>query len=973
MFKNKFSGKKGFGIIILIIFLLSPLALTSSYLFNGDTMKKNTIKEEGPYPPIFDLNDKDKEWVEDKLAKMTLREKCAQMVMPWVLGNYSSEDSAEIKRVTKLVKELKVGGLIFFKGDILNEALIINKMQKLSDVPLLIASDFERGLAMRLTDALEFPYNMAVAATGEPRLAYEMGKAISIEERAMGVHQNYAPVADVNNNAENPIINIRAFSEDQNIVSEYCKAFIEGTEAGHSLSTAKHFPGHGNTKIDSHKEMPVIGESRKELERNELVPFEASIAAGVSSVMVGHLAVPALDSSSTLPATLSKKIITDYLKKKLGFKGLVVTDAMNMSAVTNDYSVVEATVKAIKAGNDILLMPPDEEVAINAIVAAVDSGEININQVDESVRKILAAKKWLQLDKNKYSDLNELPKIISNKSHKRLAQEIADKSITLVKDAKQIFPVDPAKVSKVACITITEAEDTDADLLFQNAVEESFSSVMKILISKKSRKRDYSRAYQKAKQADLILIPSFIKVKAYQGTVAISEKNADFIKKLLNLKAPSVIFSFGNPYLLSVFPKAKAYACAYGDSPVSQSAALKALLGEINIQGKLPVSIPDTKYKLGDGIFIPKTSLTFISDEEDSNYNFTEVDKLMKSGVSDSVFPGGVLLIGKGSSVIFEKAYGNFTYDTSSTPMRTDAIFDLASLSKVIGTTSAAMMLCDKGKLKLSDKVYKYLPAFNNNGKDKITIKNLLVHNSGLIAYRNYMKLYKTKEEVLNSIMNEQLQYPVGSKTIYSDLNMIVLQQVIEKITGMGLDEFLNEKLFLPLKMTRTMYNPPKELWYYCPPTTVKPAGKKNNRGVVHDGNAFILGGVSGHAGLFSTAEDLAVFAQLMLQEGSYGKKQFIKSSTIKKWTQPVSKKSSRGIGWDTNALGGTSAGNLFSKNSFGHTGYTGTSIWIDKDRQLFAILLTNRVYPDENNTKIIDFRPVINDAIIKATDLEIR
>ena len=555
------------------------------------------------YPKVFQLNSIDIDWIEKTLSEMSLREKCAQMVMPWVLGDYLSNDSVEFERIEKLVKDDKVGGLIFFRGSILNEALIINKMQKLADIPLLIASDFERGLAMRLSDGLEYPYNMAVAATGDSRLSYLLGKNIAAECRALGVTQNYAPIADISNNPENPIINIRSFSEDKNIVSEFCSEFIKGTLEERVITTAKHFPGHGNTQIDSHQDLPKIKGTEKEITDNELFPFQSTINSGVHCIMVGHLDVPALDTTET-PATLSKPILTGLLKEKMRFDGLIATDAMNMNAITNYYSVAEATLKAIEAGNDLILLPPDEDVAINSIFEAIKSGDIKIERINYSVRKILAAKRWLRLEQNQLADLDELTKIISQNSHIRLAREIAEKSITLVQNKRKIIPIDPAKSRRTVCITVTDEIETESDLLFQKLVEDKFENVKKIILNKKDRVKDYQIAYQIARQADLILLPSFVKVKAYQGTVNLSKRNTDFINKLLALSVPSVLISFGNPYLLSVFPKVRAYLCAYGDVPVSQTAMISAIVGENDITGKLPISIPNTKYKIGDGIQI---------------------------------------------------------------------------------------------------------------------------------------------------------------------------------------------------------------------------------------------------------------------------------------------------------------------------------------------------------------------------------
>ncbi len=562
------------------------------------------------YPNVFNLNESDKLWIEKQLLKLSLREKCAQMVMPWVLGEYIADDSIEFSRLTRLVKDEKVGGLIFFRGNILNEAMLINKMQKIADVPLLIASDFERGLGMRLTDAIEFPYNMAIAATGDPHYAYLMGKEISKECRALGVFQNYAPVADINNNADNPIINIRSYSEDKKIVTEFCDAFIKGAEEEYILTTAKHFPGHGNTKIDSHQDIPIIDGNSNELMNNEFFPFKKLIDSGVHCIMIGHLNVPTFDSTKNLPATLSKPIITGLLKNKLGFDGLIATDAMNMSAVTKYFSAGEAAVKAVEAGIDLILMSPDEEVTINSIYNAVKSRMISEERINYSVRKIFAAKKWLKLNEWKPIKLEELGKVINSKTHLRLAEEIAEKSITLVKNDKKIIPVDAYKVRTAACITITDEIGTESEMFFQKIAKENFDKIYSVVLNKKSTTKDYIRAYQIAKSSNLILLPSFVRVKAYQGTVKLSKRNTDFINKIIQLKIPSVLISLGNPYLLSLFPNAKTYLCAYGDSTVSQQAIMKAILGEINISGKLPISIPKTNCKIGDGIQINKINRT---------------------------------------------------------------------------------------------------------------------------------------------------------------------------------------------------------------------------------------------------------------------------------------------------------------------------------------------------------------------------
>lgn len=959
-------------LIITALFFATFVLLPNNYdvsIYKNSKIEEPTNNSERGimhgYPSVFPLNEEDKNWIEDTFEKMTLADKVAQMVMPWVHGKYLSRDSVGYNRLVNLVKNKKVGGLIFFQGEILNQALIINQMQELADVPLLISSDFERGLAMRLEDATSFPYNMALGATGKPEYAYKMGKIIADESRAIGVHQNYAPVADINNNAENPIVNIRAFSEDKNIVSEFCIQFIKGTNEGRVLSTAKHFPGHGDTKVDSHKDLPKINIPRDILLNNELIPFIHSISAGVHSIMIGHLEVPAYEPIPGLPATLSYSIITELLKNELGFDGIVVTDAMNMSGVTKYYSVAEASVMAIRAGNDILLMPPDEEVAINSIIEAIENGDIPIQQIDKSVRKILAAKKWLKLDEERFVSIDEVTNIVGNKSHIELSEKIAEASVTLVKNEDDIIPINPKKIYRAVTITLSDANEVNKELQFAKGIEENFDIVTNIVLNRKSRNIDYTRALEAAKKANLILLPTFVKVRAFHGSVSLPAQHEKFINDLLKLNIPTVFISFGNPYLLSLFPKASTYIATYGDVAVSQNAALKAILGQIDIKGKLPVSIPKTTFAMGHGINLKKTVLldtTVIFKD----YDFSSVDKLLLNAVKEEVFPGAVALVGYKGNIIYHNAVGNFTYEENSVKMTTEAIFDLASVSKVVGTTSAAMMLVDEGKIVLDDKVSKYLPGFEVNGKENITIRNLLLHNSGFVAWIPFYKKYKTKKEIIDDIMNQSLSYPTGTKMEYSDLGMITLQLVIEKVSGKTLDKFLEEKLFTPLKMYRTMYNPPAELWYYIPPTEVDDYWRNTTvKGKVHDETAAMLDGVAGHAGLFSTASDLAIYFQMMLQKGSYGGKKYFSPELIENWTTKQSEQSSRGLGWDTKSSSGSSAGSLFSNNSYGHTGFTGTSVWVDKDRELFVILLSNRVHPTRENKKIISFRPKLHDTII--------
>lgn len=921
------------------------------------------------YPTGLKITKQDSVWIEKTLAEMSLREKCAQLVVPYAMSKDTSEDSEGYQRLVRLVKDLKVGGIIFFQGEVDKQAVLTNKLQKISDVPLLICSDYERGLGMRLDDAVEFPYSMALAAAGDPRLTYEMGKIIANEGRALGVHLNFAPLLDVNHDYRNPIINVRAYSEKPNIIALQSEAFINGMNDGGMLTTGKHFPGHGGTDLDSHNELSLIERSETELYKVDLLPFREAIKAHVKAIMIGHLEVPALEKKKGLPATFSKSIVTDLLQHQMGFDGLVVTDAMNMHSIINNYSHEEAAKLAVMAGNDIVLFPVDEEAAINGIYNAVADGELSERRIEKSVRKILGAKAWLGLEQEKYVDVEKLHKTLENKYHHRLAEEIAGRSITLLKNEHNLIPIDPDDYYSTALITITNSSRKPKDpLTFVEAVDDEFNYVKKHNIHLRSKEKDYQKAFQTAKKSNLIILPIYLSVRAFQGTLQIDSVQLNFIKKIISLNKPTIVISFGNPYILGEFPEVPTYLCSYGETKVSQKAMMDAILGRHDILGKLPISIPNTEFKIGYGLELQNVGLDFAKGGEDKDFNFTAVDSLMKKGIADSIFPGGVLLVAKCGKVIYHKPFGRQTYNAKSEKITTSSIFDLASLTKVIAATSAAMMLVDKEKISLDDKVVDYLPGFGNNGKENITIKNLLLHNSGLPSFIPFYKYNDNPDAVINKINNSKLVFNPGTKYLYSDLGMIALQLVIEKVTGTKLDKFLDKELFNPLGMNRTMFNPPPKYWHYCVPTEVDDYWRMSTlKGKVHDETAYILNGVAGHAGLFSTAKDLSLFMQMILNKGYFAGKYFFNATTVTAWTSKQSELSSRALGWDTKSKGYSSAGQEFSDNSFGHTGFTGTSIWADKDRDLFVILLTNRVHPTRDNREIIKFRPQLHNAVIDA------
>ncbi len=940
-------------------------------------------KDSAPSAPVsVSVVEEKGSWVEETLGRMTLQEKVAQLVFERADGGYLSSDDERWQYYERLVKERKIGGFVFFQGDVYEYVVQINRLQAMSDIPLLIAADFEFGTAMRVRRATLFPRAMLVGATRNPAYAYEMGRVTAKEARALGVHQDYAPVVDVNNNPMNPVINTRSFGEDPQLVSEMSAAFVRGLQEGGVIATAKHFPGHGDTDVDSHLDMPVLPFQKSRLDSLELVGFRRAVDAGVMSMMIAHLSVPAYDTTKGLPATLSRPIITDLLQNQLGFKGLIVTDAMTMQGVTKAYSTADAAVRTIKAGTDLVLLPPDMDVAIDAIVGAVGRKEISEERINASVRKVLAFKESLGITENRFADPNAVASVVGSVEHRRLAKQIARDGITVVKNDNSVLPMQKNNQKKIVGIAFGDTEDPTTGAYFRSLVRSRVQRYEDLRVDQRSNKIEYDSILTRAATGDLLLVHMYVQTRSAQMTGFFQPQQVEFLNNLLKLKRPTVVVSFGNPYLLTAFPTVDAYIAGYSQADVVVEAAVEAIFGEIEARGKLPVTIPGglsadglpkAGFAYGTGINLPKVSLRS-DDPILAGFDLEKlklVDDVVRKAISDSAFPGAVVLAAHNGVVGYNKAFGTYEYDPYSRQVDVNTIYDLASVTKVIATTSAVMRLVDEGKLNLSDPVVKHVPQFGQKGKDNITVYNLMVHNSGLPAWRRYYDFCSTPQCVLDSVFATPPEYRTGDSTIYSDLGLITIWKVIESVSGTTLDRYVDSVFFKPLGMTNTMYNPPKLLLSRIAPTEVDTFWKKTGvavRGRVHDENAATLGGVSGHAGLFSTTSDLAMIVQMLLNGGTYGGKRYIKEETVKQFIARQSEKSTRGIGWDTKSLNGySSAGKLFGPKSFGHTGFTGTSIWVDPERNLFVILLTNRVYPTRNNTKIFDARPKLHDAVVEA------
>lgn len=557
--------------------------------------------------PSLTFGPSEARWVEKTLNRMTLEEKVGQMVCCAYSGHFVNSDSDFLHNLEALIREQKIGGFILFGGEVYETAYLTNSLQNKAEIPLLIASDLERGLGNQIDGTTLFPPLMSLGAAGSDELAYLMGKITAIEARAIGIHMTYAPVVDVNINPENPIINTRSFGEDPEQVSRLAAEFIKGCQQNGLMATAKHFPGHGDTDLDSHSVLPTIGGDLKRLEKVELYPFKKAIEAGVQAIMTAHLRLPALDPTPDLPATLSQPILTGLLRNKLGFKGIIVTDAMNMGGITTLYSPVEAAMRAVEAGVDMILLPPEPKEVIEALVCAVRSSQISEARIEVSVKRILEAKARLGLRKNKLVNVETLCEKLASKEHLQQAAKTFESSMTLVKNEKMALPLS-GKDQKIAVFSLSsDPGGYFAGRTFIQEFEKRCPEPIIFYADAFTGQEFIQEAVEKARDADVILFALFSRLYARKGSVELDLKHIQMINESIALKKPVVVVSFGSPYFLRHFPEVSSYLCAYRHASEAQKAAVKAIFGEIDIKGKLPVSIPDL-YSIGHGLELLKKS-----------------------------------------------------------------------------------------------------------------------------------------------------------------------------------------------------------------------------------------------------------------------------------------------------------------------------------------------------------------------------
>ncbi|MCH2449776.1 MAG: serine hydrolase [Gracilimonas sp.] len=955
------------------------LLLTSIFLSTGTSAQAQSLTEflfgQRVNKNVSEkLLDKTSEEYLDSLVNNTpLKEKIGQLFFVPAEGRFINRDSRSFKELKEMVEKHHIGGIIFMRGDIYGQAVMTNKLQKMAKFPLWISQDMEFGAAMRISGTTRFTPAMGVAATGNKRNAFLMGKITAIEAKALGVHQVYAPVLDVNNNPDNPVINVRSFSGDPDLVAEFGTAFMQGVQSEGLVSTAKHFPGHGDTDVDSHSDLPVVNYDYNRLDSLELIPFRAAINGGISSIMSAHIAFPNLNTNEFLPATLDSVILKDLLLDSLNFRGMVVTDGLEMNGITSKYSPGRAVVRALNAGADIMLISPDVYTAINEVENAVAQGEITEERINKSFMKLMLWKQQYGLFENQNQvDISSLDTKINTAHHRAVSDRIARESVTILKNENDLLPILPSEYPSMMVISVADDHSGDTGSSFVRQLRDYHPNVSFHIYDKRTSEEDKRAMLRKAEQVDLVLIGSFIYLRFGQS-IHLAPDQLSFLQRVLRMKKPSLLVSFGNPYVLSDLKNADAHVLGWYNSSQQVSGLVPALFGASTVTSNLPIEIPGL-YKLGSGIHMDHTTLRFGQPEEvglDHNKLF-EIDDIINEAIRDSVFPGAVVGVVKDGVLAYNRGYGYQDY-TKTEAVRDTDVYDIASMTKVMATTASTMKLIDEEKLSLDDRISDFFPEFDTDDKREITIRDILLHQTGLPPFRVYVDSIKSRDGIIEAIKNEPLTYEPGTKYVYSDLGMILLAEIIHEVSGLPLDIYSRKELFFPMNMYSSFFNPAvKSSWLTrrIAPTEIDTVfGRGLVQAQVHDERAYFMDGVAGHAGLFSSNIDIAKFSTMLLNDGVYSGRRYLKPETVRLFTTEQSKHSGRGLGFDRKSKEGFStAGSLASDDTFGHLGFTGTSFWIDREKNMAVILLTNRTFPNRSYGKAISqIRARVADAAYSA------
>lgn len=971
--------------LVLSITLLI-LAFTMAGCKSTETVSDESAGIDYVVPPLFDPADSEMQvpsqepigsavTVDSLINSMSLRDKIAQLFVVPAYGTFTNENEPRYLRLKRLVAEQNVGGIIFMQGDVYGQGMMTNELQRLAKIPLWITQDMEFGAAMRVRGTTRFTPAMGIAATQDPENAYMKGVITAREAKTLGVHQIFAPVLDVNNNPDNPVINVRSYGGVPEIVAEFGNYFIRGVESEGMLATAKHFPGHGDTDTDSHLALPTIDHDIERIQDLELVPFQVNIESGLQSIMSAHIAYPNISENIGRPSTLDESVLNRILIDSLEFDGLVVTDGLEMQGITNHYAPGEAVVLALRAGADLMLISPDELTAIDDVYDAIQIGRLSEDRVDQSVRKLLELKKNRGVFDNHTVDLPGLNNKINTLNYQAIANSIARQSLTVLSNENDLIPITDAKFPTVLVVTLADDRDGDTGSNLAREMRKYHQRVIYHNIDQRTTDEEKADIMEAAQQADLLVIGSFIMVRSHQP-IQLPDDIRETVLDLTSVEIPSLLMAFGNPYIVRDITDVDAHVLAWSTDSNQVQQSVPGLFAAEHVDGRLTSEIPGI-FDLGAGLSFDHTALRFDIPEAvglrtDSLIN---VDMIMQEAINDSVFPGGVVGVMKDGAMVWSEGYGYHDYK-KTTAVSDDDVYDLASLTKVMGTTTAIMKLVDEGKLSLENSVAEFIPEFDTDEKREITIEQMLLHTSGLPAFKVYVDKLKTRGEILEAIRNEPLEYAPGEDYVYSDLGFILLAEIVERVSGQRIDIYLRNNFYGPMGMYSTHFNPKSVggwMTRRIPPTEIDDVYNRGTvQAAVHDERAYFMEGVAGHAGLFSNARDIAIFTQMLLNGGTYAGRNYLSSEIIDQFTIHQSPINQRAYGFDMKSEGFSTAGSLTGDNSFGHTGFTGTSVWIDPDENISIILLTNRTYPDRDLGRGISrVRASVADAIMKSLQTE--
>ena len=948
-----------------------------------------------------------KEWVESRLAKMTLKEKIGQLFIHTVPLH---DTEANRKNIRNAIKEYKIGGILFSDGKVVNQVTLTNYAQELADIPLMITFDGEWGLNMRLKEIPAFSRNRVMGCIQDNELLYEYGKEVARQFREIGVHVNFAPVADVDNNPLNPVINTRSFGGDVRNVTGKVIAYSRGLEDGGVLSVSKHFPGHGDTNVDSHKALPVLKFTRERLDSIEMYPFRKAIEAGLGGVMVGHLEIPAL---SKKPSSLSPEIL-DILQEEFGFKGIAFTDALEMKGVSNNLNVCA---QALMAGNDMLLPPRNLKREMDGVLAAVKAGKLTEEYLTEKCRKVLTFKYALGLHEPPFIQLSGIEKRLNRPSTQDLRDRLEKAAVTVVGNEGGVLPMD-VDLKNTAILNIGKSSEGK---IFHQQLNK-YMKVDRILAHPDSITTLSKRL---AKYDRVIVAIHTEKYAAYQGMLA-----------TLASKLPLSYVYFTplkNIYRKGVaWKKAASVILGHVGSATVQQFVAEVMMGREKATGRISVEVKD--YRLpGEGVDLESTKKYRPEDYGMDASVLSKVDEIVLEGIKAKAYPGCQVLIMKDGLPVYDKCFGTFTYEDSK-KVEPEHLYDIASLTKTTGTLLAVMKLYDEGKFGLTDPISKYVPAMKGSRKGRITIEDLLYHQSGLpgshpfyreaindssytggffkgrIDANHHLRVdrrlyvvddFKYKDEYLSSASSEDYPLQVAENLFvspsfpekilemiasdkvplrdrryrYSCLNFVLLKEMVEQISGMPMDEYLEKEFYAPMGMKSTLYNPLRRFQpEQIVPTIQKDylRGRKELRGYVHDEIAAFMGGVSGNAGLFSNARDVAKVYQMLADGGQYGGKRYLSLETCQLFMNKKSRISRRTLGFDKPepTPGKGPCADEAPKEVVGHTGFTGTCAWADPKNGLVFVFISNRIYPrpfDHKGLMTLKIRPRIQQLMYQA------